>query len=107
MTISVKETQGNRCRVAAHGAMTIYEAPADRRALLVALSTADEMEVDLSEVSEMDTAGMQVLVLLKREARAAGKTVRLTAHSPATLEVIDRFNLASYFGDPVVISDAR
>jgi len=98
--------QGRRAhrRVAMQGRMTIYEAAEHKRALLEALGRSAELEIDLSEVSELDTAGIQLLALAKREAARAGKAVRLTAHSPATLEVIDLFSLGSFFGDPLVIS---
>jgi hypothetical protein len=29
--------------------------------------------------------------------------LRLVKHSPATLEVMDLFHMAAYFGDPVVM----
>jgi ABC-type transporter Mla MlaB component len=87
--------------------MTIYEAAADKRALLGALAEATEMEIDLSSVAEMDTAGLQLLILVKRESLKAGKPLRLTGHSEASLDVLDRYNLAGYFGDPVVISPRK
>ena len=75
--------------------------------LLEALQKHQHVEIDLSEVAEMDTAGMQLLILLKRTANRTGKSVALVTHSPASLDVIDRYNLGSYFGDPVVIPSAH
>jgi anti-sigma B factor antagonist len=99
------ETAARGRRIAVvRGSMTIYEAAADKPALLGALAEATEMEIDLSSVVEMDTAGLQLLILVKRESLRAGKPVRLTGHSEASLDVLDRYNLAGYFGDPVVIS---
>lgn len=98
---------GRRVRVATpEGAMTIYEAPRHKERLLAALEEADELEVDLSRVTDMDTAGIQLLVLAKREAARRGKSLRLTAHSAASLHVMDRYALGGYFGDPVLISPA-
>jgi hypothetical protein len=34
----------------------------------------------------------------------AGKRLSLTGHSESSLDVLDRYNLAAYFGDPVVIA---
>ena len=48
-------------------------------------------------------AGFQILLLTKREALKAGKTVRLTGHSKAVTELIDLYNMAGYFGDPMLI----
>jgi ABC-type transporter Mla MlaB component len=86
------------------GALTIYEAIESKKALIDALNSTLELEIDLSKVTEIDTAGMQLLVLLKREAQIANKPMRLAAHSQASVDMLDRFNLGGYFGDPVVIS---
>lgn len=90
-------------RVRVEGEMNIYHALELKQGLLACLDGCDEMEVNLSGVSEMDTAGFQLLVLTKREAARKGKPLRLVEHSPATLEVMDLCNMAGYFGDPVVI----
>lgn len=110
MTISVaSKGQGKhkRCKVTVEGSMTIYDAVADKKILLDALDNSLELEIDLSGVTGMDTAGVQLLALVKREALKAGKALRLTGHSQASLDVLDRYNLGGYFGDPVVISSRQ
>ncbi len=102
MTISI-ETSGGVCHARVAGEMTIYHAAEMKGELLSCLECGAEVEVNLSEVSEMDTAGFQLLLLAKREAARAGKSLRLVAHSPASLEVLDLFNMAPYFGDPVMM----
>ena len=89
-------------KVTIGGAMTIYGAATAKDTLLDALDGAADMEIDLSEVVEMDTAGAQLLVLLKREAASAGKRMVLSGHSSAVLEVFDCYRLAAFFGDAVV-----
>jgi len=103
MTISI-ETNNDICLARVTGEMTIYHAAEMKEVLLPCVARCREVEINLSGVVEMDTAGFQLLLLAKREAAAAGKPLRLVAHSTATLEVLDLFNMASYFGDPVVIS---
>jgi anti-anti-sigma factor len=83
--------------------MNIYNATAQKTMLLHALDGCQELDIDLSQVGEMDTAGFQILLLTKREALKAGKAVRLTGHSKAVTELIDLYNMASYFGDPMII----
>ena len=61
--------------------MTIYNAAMQKTMLLDALAECDELDLDLSQVSVMDTAGFQILLQAKREALKANKTVRLTSHS--------------------------
>jgi anti-sigma B factor antagonist len=103
MAIRIETGSDGRCRAIVEGSMTIYEAAADKSLLMDALAKANETEIDLSSVREMDTAGLQLLILAKREALSAGKVMRLTGQSPASLDVLDRYNLAAYFGDPVVV----
>ena len=73
--------------------MTIYEAATHKVALLKRLKRARRIEIDLSGVTEMDTAGVQLLVMVKREATTAGKEVVLSAHSRAVLEVFDCYRM--------------
>ncbi|THF65068.1 STAS domain-containing protein [Pseudothauera rhizosphaerae] len=83
--------------------MTIYNAATQKQALVEALAACDELELDLSTVGEIDTAGFQLLVLVKREAARLGKQAHIVAHSPAVSEVVDFFNMAAHFGDPILV----
>ena len=103
MSARAKRRNGAR-RLAVEGDMTIYGAAALKARLMDALKGASQLEVDLSRVGEVDTAGVQLLLLLKREAARSSNVVRIVGHSPATLDAIDLFNLGATFGDPVVIS---
>ena len=85
------------------GEVDIYRATEIKAQILEALAGASPVEVNLSGVTELDAAGLQLLILAKREALLLDKTVRFTAHSPAVLEVLDLGNLSGLFGDPVVL----
>ena len=87
--------------------LTIYHALDQKNTLLDALAASDELELDLLSVSEMDTAGLQLLLLLKKEAQRSGKRVSIVAHSQAVRAVIDFCNLATELGDPLVIPAAE
>jgi anti-sigma B factor antagonist len=87
--------------------LTIYHALEQKNQLLDALSSADELELDLLKVGEIDTAGLQLLILLKKEAVRSGKRVSIVAHSQAVRTVIDFCNLAAELGDPLVIPAAE
>lgn len=86
------------------GDMTIRTAAALKKELMKHIAKPCEREIDLSEVSEIDTTGIQLLILAKREAIRHDTPLRLTGHSRAVFDVIDTYNLAAYFGDPVWIS---
>lgn len=90
------------CRLHIEGEMTVSSAAAVRDEILAALpaGSEDEVEVDLSGVSEIDTAGLQIMLQLKRK---CGARLRLLNHSPAVLQILDLSRLGAQFGDPVVI----
>ena len=52
------------------GELTIYTAAAIKQQLDQLLGRSAELEIELSQVSEMDTAGLQLLILAKRECLA-------------------------------------
>ena len=85
------------------GLMTIYTAAEIKTQLLDGIGHAAIVELDLSHVGEMDTAGFQLLVMAKREAQRLDRTLHIVAHSPAVREVIDFYNMDAYFGDPMII----
>lgn len=85
------------------GELTIFTAADLRLRLLGALDVGAELEVDLSAVSEMDSAGMQLLVATKKDAAARNKTLRFTGHSPAVVDLLELCDLTGYFGDPLLI----
>src|SRR2546423_8575569 len=104
MAIRIETGPEGRSRAVVDGSMTIYEAAIDKAALLDAVLNSNEMEIDLSSVRQMDTAGLQLLILAKREAINAGKLLRLSGQSAASRDVLDRYNLAGYFGGSIAVS---
>ncbi len=98
------DTTACPARLTLAGEMTIYAAAELKPRLLGPIESCAEIEVDLSGVAEIDTAGLQLLILAKRQAISAGKSLRLAGHSRPVLELIELYNLAAFFGDPMVIS---
>jgi anti-sigma B factor antagonist len=70
-------------RVQVDGELTIYSATELKPELLAALNGAAQAEFDLSGVTEIDTAGVQLLLLARREAQARGVALHLRSPSPA------------------------
>lgn len=79
--------QGAAACLAVEGEMTIYRAAELKPALLEAVRTHDEPALDLSAVTEFDSAGLQLLLAARREAGLLGKPLRVTAASPAVRDV--------------------
>ncbi|WP_222428802.1 lipid asymmetry maintenance protein MlaB [Denitratisoma sp. DHT3] len=90
-------------RLTIDGTLLIYDAEEIKRRLIDTLHSGQLLELDLSHVNEIDTAGVQLLMLVKQESLRQEKTLRIVAHSPAVQEVIEFYNLAAFFGDPLVI----
>jgi anti-anti-sigma factor len=82
------------------GELTIFRAMELKPALLPVPPLTD---IDLSGVTDIDTAGVQLLMLAKKTALAEGRTLRLLGHSPAVLDVFELLNVAAYFGDHLVM----
>ena len=102
--MEITQTQNaDTCQLDISGEMSIYEAMELKERLLGALENSRNLEINLSQVSEIDTVGFQVLVLVKREADQANKTFHLLTHSEATLDVIDTYHMADFFGDAMVM----
>jgi anti-sigma B factor antagonist len=86
------------------GELTIYTAAAEKQALQAFIETGDELELNLAQVTEMDSAGLQVLIVLKQEAAKRKKKLAYVMHSKAVLEVLEMSNMTSIFGDQVVLT---
>lgn len=86
------------------GELTIYTAAAEKQNLSTFLASADTLELNLSQVSDFDSAGLQVLIALKQEAARCQKTLRYVMHSKAVLDVLEMTNLIGSFGDQVVLT---
>jgi anti-sigma B factor antagonist len=88
------------------GEFTIFTALTLKEQLLATIANTPEggdLDIDLADVTEIDTAGLQLMLLAKREANLTGRNVRFLRHSDAVLDLIDLCDLAGQFGDPVLI----
>ncbi len=103
MEFFTQATREGATRVRVDGDLTIYHAAAIKQHLIDGIRDAGELELDLSHVKEIDTAGIQLLALAKRESRQANHALRIVGHSPAVRETIEFFNMVAFFGDPLLI----
>ena len=83
--------------------MTIYTAAEQKNELLGHLSDCHEIELDLSHVTEIDSAGLQILMVLKSEGIRLKREVRFTQHSQSVVEIFEMLKLTTRFADPIVI----
>ncbi len=83
--------------------MTIYEATELHTSFLATLADYEQIEVDLSNVVEIDSAGLQLMVAFKNDANRQKKSMSFTSHSREVIELFDMFNMTRFFGDQVVL----
>ena len=91
----VCEIVNEAAQVSIDGELTIYTAAELSAQLLPRLGATPQMQVDLSQITEMDGAGLQLLVMLGREASRAGTALTLTGHSKAVLETLQLTGLGA------------
>lgn len=85
------ETMPDRCRLALSGELTIYHAATLKAELLTALADLKQpLEMDLSAVTELDTAGVQLLLALGKQHEG-----QLVAASAAVQELVTLYGLSA------------
>lgn len=84
-------------RVCFEGALTIYQVIDYKPQLLDGLRDVREVQVDLAEVDEIDGAGLQLLMFVRREVLAAGARWQVMAHGDASREALSLAGLATEF----------
>jgi anti-sigma B factor antagonist len=71
------------------GEMTVYTAGQIKEPLLEAIAEGSaDVQLDLSGVSELDTAGVQLLLLIRRAALVSGRNLQLGAESAIVRDVL-------------------
>jgi anti-anti-sigma factor len=83
-------------RVYVDGAMTIYTCGELKPALIEELAAHPETTgLDLSGVSELDTAGLQLLLMARRHADARGQDLHVVNPSRVVAEVLELCRLGA------------
>jgi anti-anti-sigma factor len=91
-------------RLRIEGPLTVARAIELRDAMLSALERQDSpVEFDLSDVTEVDSAGVQLLLLAKNAATAWDKDLKLVGQSSAVLRTLEFLRLDAHFGAPAFL----
>jgi len=96
--MQITQTKPDELRL--EGEFTIQAAAPVWTELSRHLGSRSALDIDLSGVSEIDTAGVQIMLALQREAQRGDKALRWTQHSPAVTRVLDLFNLGGALQAP-------
>lgn len=91
----------NTTKAVLSGELTIYDATAFRDRLLALLSSTEHLSIDAQAISEVDLAGVQVLVALRNEAAQRGATFTLARAAPSLTQALKLLGLTATFHLPV------
>jgi len=86
-----------------HENMTIYNAVTLKEQLISCLENNNGIVLDLSSISEMDTAGLQVLILAQQHALQSGKLFQLADCSSIVQEIFELCNLNTLFSNANIV----
>lgn len=75
--------------------LTIVTAAQTRDRIAPYVTAATDLELDLSAVSDVDTAGLQLLLMVRREAERRGAKVTLADPSPVVQDLFELTQLSS------------
>jgi anti-sigma B factor antagonist len=87
-------------RLGVNGEMTIYTAASLQTELFCLLQSGPEA-LDLSGVTEMDTAGLQLVIMAQHCVSQTGGLLRVARASPVVQEVFDLLNLTCGDGERI------
>ena len=93
MTIQITQAEDHTL-MQLSGALTIAEAQDTHSQFIQALANTERLTIDLSGVTEVDLAGLQLLMCLPREKLA----VSITNVSEPLRDLFRHLNLLPYFG---------
>ena len=86
------------------GKCTIYSVSKLTNSLLEILQSDENILVDLEEVREFDTAGLQLFISAKNTAKRLDKKIKFTSHPLCVIALLDLYGLTSFFGDKIVLT---
>jgi anti-anti-sigma factor len=80
------------------GEMTIYRAAELRASIASAIEGAAALTLDLSEVTEIDSAGAQLLIAARRTARETGCALTIAGCGDEVMDALGVLGLAAELG---------
>lgn len=99
------QTENDTCVISLTGELNIYTAAELKDELVTLVRDNETSSLNLANVQDIDTAGLQILVLLKQEATQLNHQLTYTNHSQPVVNVIELLDMVSLFGDPIVLTD--
>ena len=96
MSIDILNESGN-CRIRIDDELTIYTAGVVNATIRDALAANDSVAIDLTGVTEIDTAGLQILLVARKEALLRNRAVSFIGHNRIVIDCLRLMNLSNFF----------
>ena len=106
MAVKTRVTKG-KCTARIEGTLTIYSVAQDTEKLLAPLTRCQRMDLDLSGITEFDSAGFQALSLLKRTAQEADINLDVKNCSTTVQDVLDIYGMSDQLEAVSALTDDR
>lgn len=98
---------GDHVQAALRGSLDISTVSDARDKLLETLNPLESIRFDLSDLTEIDTAGLQLLLAVRKEAESLGVECRFAHPSPAVEGVFRGFGRIGFFDEPVATASEK
>jgi len=96
--------KGNSLAIALQGELTFASLPDVFSNLKDLFMENTQLAIDLSGITRIDSAGIQLLCALKRTASAKNKNVKFFNHSPSVIDLLEIYGLVGLFKDKIIIN---
>lgn len=89
-----REKKVNKVNVEIDTSLSIFNAALLHEKIIEAYRTFESLEIDLKDITDCDTAGIQLLYALKKGCLDAGKELSLVNPSTAVTDALDRMSMS-------------
>ena len=79
------------------GDIKIYEAANHKQEMFSELENYQALKLDLSKIEDIDVSGLQLLILLRKEASERNIPFELVATSSSVLKLLELYRLEDWF----------
>lgn len=77
--------------------LTIYTADETKKQMVEMIGKSVNIDLDLSAVGEIDTSGLQLLVMLKNECIARQGSLKMSKSSQPVINMLKMIGMTEYF----------
>ena len=90
----MRKKQDNKGNIRIDTSLSIFNAAAIHEKIMQAYKKHDMIEIDLKDITDCDTAGIQLLYSLKKSCIDTGKIFSLINPSDAVTETLERMSMS-------------